>query len=55
MFSERGWMSVGLITAPYFTIVWFIRCVDMRVFLTITGVSKPAITSIKLTLEGFLS
>jgi hypothetical protein len=55
MLPKTGWMRVRLITTPDFTIVRLVTGVHMAVLLTITRVGESPVTTLKLTLEGFLT
>ena len=55
MLPQRRRMSVALVTAPHSAVVWFVCGMNMHVLLTITGVSKPSVTSLHLTLKWFLT
>ena len=55
MLPQRRRMSVALVTAPHSAVVWFVCGMNMHVLLTITGVSKPSVTSRNFTLERFFS
>ena len=55
MLPKTGWMRVRLITTPDFTIVWLVTGVHMAVLLTITRVGESPVTTLKLTLERFLT
>ena len=48
-------MSVGFVASSYSACVGFVCGMNMHVLLTITGVSKPSVTSFHLTLKWFLS
>lgn len=45
-------MCVGLVT--HFAEVWFVRRVNVHVFLSVAAVCKPSVTTFKLTLERLL-
>ena len=55
MLPKTGWMRVRLITTPDFTIVRLVTGVHMAVLLTITRVGESPVTTLKLTLERFLT
>lgn len=55
VFAQRAWMSVGLVTTPYFTKVRLITRVDVRVLLSVTAVGKFPVTAIKLAFEGLFA
>ena len=55
MLPKTGWMRIRLITTPDFAIVRLVTRVHMAVFLTITRVGKPPVTTLKLALERFLT
>lgn len=46
-------MCVGFIT--HFAEIWFVRGMDVHVFLTITAVRKAPVTAFELTLERFFT
>lgn len=53
VFPEGAGMCVGLIT--HFAEIWFVRSMDVHVFLAITAVRKASVTAFKLTLERFFT
>ena len=55
VFSERWWVRVALVTTSDSAVVGFVCGMNMHVLLTITGVSKPSVTSLNLTLKWFLT
>ena len=55
MLSQGGGMGVGLVAAAHLAHIRFIRCVDMRVLLAVTGVGEAPVAAAKLALEGLLS
>lgn len=48
-------MCIRLITTVYTTIVWFIRCMDMRMFFTIWWICKASVTSFMFAFEWFFA
>lgn len=52
---ERAGVCVALVAAPEFAEVWLVTGVDMAVLLAVGTVGESAVTSGKLTGEGFLS
>ena len=55
MFPEAGGVGVGLVTAPDVAVVGLVSCVDVHVFLTVTGVCESSVTPGHLTLERLLT
>ena len=55
MFPERGGVGVGLVAAPDVAVVGLVSCVDMHVFLTVTGVGESSVTPRHLALERLLT
>ena len=55
MFSKTGRMSIRLVATSDFTIVWFVRCVNMTVFFSVTRIGKSSVTSLKFTTEWFFT
>lgn len=55
MLPEGAGVGVALVAAPEFAEVWLVTGVDMAVLLAVGTVGESAVTSGKLTGEGFLS
>ena len=55
VFSETGWMSVGLVAAPDLAVVGFVGRVDVTVFLAIAGVGEATVAAIKLAFKRLLT
>lgn len=52
---EGRWVGVGLITAIYSTVVWFIRGVHVRMLFPVGTVGESPITAIELAFEWFFA
>lgn len=52
MLSKRAGMSVGLVT--HFAQIWFVRRVNVHMFLSVTAVREAPITALILTLKWLL-
>lgn len=48
-------MCVALVASPDSAVVGLVGGVHVRMFLTVAGVGKATVTSLELTLEGFLT
>ena len=55
MLPQGGRVGVGLVASSHSAGVRLVCGVDMHVFLTITRVGKPPVTTLKLALERFLT
>lgn len=53
VFSERAGVCVGLVA--HFAEIWFVRRVDVHVFLAVTAVCKSPVAAFKLTLKRLLT
>lgn len=49
VFAERAWMSVAFVTSLVLAVVRFVRRMNVRVLLSVAGVSKAAITTREFT------
>lgn len=55
VFAQRARVCVRLVTAPHFTEVRLITCVDVRVLLPVTAVGEFPVAAIKLAFEWLLT
>lgn len=55
MLSQRWWMRVRLITAIDAAIVWFVRCVHMRMLFAIRWIGESSVASFMFAFKWFFA